>query len=47
MMVVLLHVQTEAKALGIPMGAPASEFKKLFEDNIYLYIHQTMPCMVT
>lgn len=23
----------EAKALGIPMGAPAFEFKKLFEDN--------------
>ncbi len=23
----------EAKALGVPMGAPAFEFKKLFEDN--------------
>ncbi len=23
----------EAKALGIPMGAPAFEYKKLFQDN--------------
>lgn len=28
----------EAKALGIPMGAPAFEFKKLFEDNnVFVY----------
>ncbi len=28
----------EAKALGIPMGAPAFEFKKLFEDNkVHVY----------
>jgi DNA polymerase V len=28
----------EAKALGIPMGAPAFEFKKLFEDNnVFIY----------
>lgn len=28
----------EAKALGIPMGAPAFEYKKLFEDNkVYVY----------
>ena len=28
----------EAKALGIPMGAPAFEFKKLFEDNnVFFY----------
>ena len=28
----------EAKALGIPMGAPAFEYKKLFEENnVYVY----------
>jgi nucleotidyltransferase/DNA polymerase involved in DNA repair len=28
----------EAKALGIPMGAPAFEFKKLFEENnVFVY----------
>ena len=28
----------EAKAIGIPMGAPAFEYKKLFEDNnVYVY----------
>ena len=28
----------EAKALGIPMGAPAFEYKKIFEENkIFVY----------
>ena len=32
----------EAKALGIPMGAPAFEYKSIFETNNVFVFHQIM-----
>jgi DNA polymerase V len=35
----------EAKALGVPMGAPAFKYKQLFKEKKYTYSPLTTLCM--